>query len=108
MTREGVGGIPKPLLLALPLLQVLGTPHPSLLPPTQLVFPDGLPVGPAWLTAQAPMARTGASGIPEGPCLEQPSCPQDWMGCSRKWEMEAGQMGVTCEQELRISEGWGS
>ncbi|ELK37067.1 Kinesin-like protein KIF19 [Myotis davidii] len=53
-----------------------GFPPHSLLPPIRLVFPDGLPVGPACPTAQAPMAKTDASGITEGPCLEPALLPQ--------------------------------
>ncbi|MBV97825.1 Kinesin-like protein KIF19, partial [Eschrichtius robustus] len=53
----------------------LGTPHSSLSPPTQLVFPNGLPGGPARPMAQAPMAKMDASDITEGPCLEPALLP---------------------------------
>ncbi|XP_053426016.1 kinesin-like protein KIF19 isoform X3 [Nycticebus coucang] len=49
--------------------QALGTPHPLLFTLTQLEFPDGLLMGPACPTAQAPMAKMDASGITEGLCL---------------------------------------
>lgn len=88
MTREGVGGIPNPLLPALSLLQALGIPHPSLFPPTQLVFPDGLPVGPACLMAQAPMAKTDASSIPEGTGTCPPAPKAGWgVAENRRWRL---------------------
>lgn len=73
--QRGWRGVPKALLVALPPLQALGTPHPSLSPPTQLVFPNGLPGGPACPMAQAPMAKMDASNITEGPCLEPALLP---------------------------------
>lgn len=63
-------GFLKHCSLSFPLLQALGTPHPWLSPPTQLVFPDGLPMGPACPMAPAPMAKMDVYDITEGPCLE--------------------------------------
>ncbi|GAB1297031.1 Kinesin-like protein KIF19 [Apodemus speciosus] len=50
-----------------PEYSALETPHPFLWPPTKLVFPVELRVGPACLMAQAPLAKMVASSITEGP-----------------------------------------
>lgn len=79
------------------------TPHCSL--QRSWYFPTGCPGAPPGSRHKHPWQRRMLPAYLRGPCLEQPSCPQDWMGWSQKWEMAAGQMGVPCEQELRNSEG---
>lgn len=57
-------------------IQALETLHPFLSPPTKLVFPVELRVGPTCLMAQAPLAKMAASNITEGPWYLL-FCPQD-------------------------------
>lgn len=82
VVRERRGEHPNPCsFLALPLWQARGTRPHLLFPPTQLVFPDGLHLGPTCPTAaRARTAKMGASGVTEGHCLEPALLPPTLSG----------------------------